>query len=200
MSKAALAILLVGLSSLAPPSETLSGQEGSFAFQLRAGADLPLGSFRTAEAGWQGKSGGGASLGMGFTFPVVGPLGGYLGFGQRRFACDEEVCPPEKDWTSTGFDVALRVVLGEDRVRLWAQGGLHTHRMEGRIGGAGEGRHITSEGGGGFETGAGVLIQVGRRMSLAPGIRYGQGHVPFSGRASMQVRYVVMDVGLVMGF
>lgn len=200
VNRAAFALVLAGLLTLAPTWETLSGQEGSFAFQVRAGADLPLGSFRTSEAGWQGKSGGGASLGMGFTFPVLGPLGGYLGFGQRRFACDGGVCPPEKTWTSTGFDVALRVVFGEDRVRLWAQGGLHTHRMEGRIGRAGAGHHLTSQGGGGFETGGGVLIQVGRRMSVAPGVRYGQGHVPFEGRASMELRYVVIDVGLVMGF
>jgi hypothetical protein len=200
VSRGAFAFILPMLLSLGSPWETLSGQEGSFAFLLRGGADVPLGSFRSHEAGWQGKSGGGASLGMGFAFPVYGPLGGYLGFGQRRFACDEEVCPPDKDWTSTGFDVALRVVFGEEGLRLWTQGGLHTHRMEGRIRVSERGHRITSEGGGGFEAGAGLLVRVGRRTSLAPGIRYGQGHVPFPGRASMQLRYVVLDVGLVMGF
>lgn len=192
--------LALAVLGLLPSRGTLAGQEGSFAFQIRGGGALPVGAFRSAEEGWEGRAGRGTSFGMGFTFPVLGPLGGYLGFGQRRFQCDDAVCPSGKYWTSTGFDVAARTVIGRSRIRLWTQAGLHTHRMEGRIRLDGKPHHLTSEGGAGFELGGGVLIQIGRRTSLSPGLWYGQGHVPFTGRASMQPRYLIMDLGLVMGF
>jgi hypothetical protein len=193
--------ILLGLAGIAFQPSSVVGQEGAFAFQLRGGLAIPSGEFRSGEGAWHGKSGQGAAFGMGFTFPTPGPFGAYLGFGQRHFSCDESVCPPGTDWISTGFDVALRAVIGEGGVRSWIQGGVHTHRMEGELlADDGEPRRITSEGGGGFEVGGGLLIAVGARTSLSPGLRYGWGEVPFKGQRAMELRYVIVDVGLVLGF
>jgi hypothetical protein len=178
----------------------LAAQEGAFAYQIRGGGTLPVLAFRSQDEGWEGKTGPGTSLAMGFTIPLIAPLGGYLGFSQHRFGCDGGVCPGGKNWISTGFDVALRLQLGEGRTRWWLQGGLHTHRLEARLMQDGEPQWVTSRGGGGYEGGGGVLVQVGDRMSLAPGLRYGEGSVPFSDHPSLRPRYLVLDVGLVIGF
>ncbi len=178
----------------------LSAQEGAYAFQIRGGGTFPLADFRNDDQGWEGETGTGTSLGMGFTFPLYWFFGGYLGFSQHRFACDEDVCWRGEPWISTGFDVALRVVVGDRRIRPWVQGGLHTHRIEGRVSEGKIIRNLHSEGGGGYEVGGGLLVQVGERMSLSPGVRYGSGDVPFSARPTMSLRYLVFDLGLVVGF
>ena len=181
-------------------SGSVAGQEGPYAFQIRGGGAVPIAAFHDDARGWEEESGTGPSLGMGFTFPLYRFVGGYLGFSQHRFACDEDVCPEGKVWISTGFDVALRVVLGDRRIRPWIQGGLHTPRIEGRVLEGGEGRSLTSKGGGGYEVGGGILVRVGERMSFGPGVRYGSADVPFWVQSTMELRYLVLDLGLVIGF
>ncbi len=196
----ALARRLALLLALAGSGGPVGAQEGPFTFQIRGGATMPLADFRAADEGWEGETAPGTSLAMGFTFPLMGPVGAYLGFGQHRFACDQRVCPSGAEWISTGFDVAARWVVGRRRLRPWVQAGFHNHRLEGRILEEGEGRALTSDGGGGFEVGGGLLIQVGERTSLAPGLRYGEGNVPFTVQGRMRPRYLVADVGLSVGF
>lgn len=161
---------------------------------------MPVGGFLAEEPGWEEKARPNRSFGMGFTFPLYRSLGGYLGFSQHRFGCDEDVCPQGEKWITTGFDVAFRVVLGGPSIRQWFQAGIHTNRIEGMVFDGGGVRSVHSEGAGGYEIGGGILVEVGERMSLAPGIRYGLSDVPFSTRPSMGLRYLVVDVGLVLGF
>jgi hypothetical protein len=186
--------------ALATGTWTVAAQEGPYAFQIRAGGTLPVGAFRDDARGWEEKAGSGSSLGMGFTFPLHWLLGGYLGFSQHRFSCDEDVCPEGEAWISTGFDIAIRMVMGDRNVRPWAQGGFHTPRIEGRVSEGEGGRNIRSHGGSGYEAGGGLLVKVGERMSLSPGVRYGSVDVPFPGRPTMMLRYLVFDLGLVVGF
>lgn len=190
-----------------PPFLALAGppaayaQEGSFAFELRGGLGVPVGSFRSGDGDWWGKGKLGPAFGMGFTFPAPGPFGLFLGFGQRHFGCNAPACPSGTDWVSTGFDVALRLVIGQNRIRPWLRGGIHTHLVEGKILATGsEGVGLQSEGGVGYEVGGGLLIAIGRRTSLSPGIRYGAGDVPFKGRSDLGLQYLMADLGLVVGF
>jgi len=193
--------LLAGLAGICSGPRPAFSQERAFAFEIRGGGALPLSSFRSGEDRWAGEAGASTAFGMGFTLPGPGPFGAFLGFGQRRFECMEPVCPRGSEWVSTGFDVALRLVLGHARVRPWLRGGLHNHRFEGRIWeGEGEAVEIHSDGGGGFEVGGGVLIAIGPRTSLSPGLHYGWGEVPFPQRRAMRLRYLVMDMGVVFGF
>jgi hypothetical protein len=94
----------------------------------------------------------------------------------------------------------LRIVIGRRSVRPWLQGGFHTHRIEGRVREGGQAHALNSQGGGGYEVGGGILIQVGERTSLSPGVRYGLGNVPFETHPNMGLRFLVFDVGLVLGF
>ena len=181
-------------------SGTAAGQEGPYAFQIRGGGTLPVGAFHDDAQGWEEEAGKGPSLGMGFTFPLFRSVGGYLGFSQYRFACDEDVCPKGKDWISTGFDVALRMVLGGRKVRPWIQGGLTTPRIESQVLVDGQGRSLHSQGGLGFEVGGGILVKVGERMSFSPGVRYGSAGVPYLDHPTLELRYLVLDLGLVVGF
>ena len=59
---------------------------------------------------------------------------------------------------------------------------------------------LKSEGGGGYEVGGGFLLSIGERTSLAPGVRYGLGNVPFDNLPTLGVRFLVFDIGLVLGF
>ncbi|MBT8398357.1 MAG: hypothetical protein HKO65_07365 [Gemmatimonadetes bacterium] len=192
---AALVILSLSLNGT-----DVSCQEGAFAFQIRGGATAPVAGFLDEGEGWEEKAGPHRSFGMGFTFPLYRSLGGYLGFSQHRFACDSDVCPEGEKWITTGFDVALRMVFGRTGLRSWIQAGIHTNRIEGVVFERGDERSLHSEGGGGYEMGGGVLVEVGERMSLAPGIRYGLSDVPFATRPSLGLRYLVVDLGLVLGF
>jgi len=180
----------------------IAGQEGAFAFQIRGGRFLPTGDLRAAEEGWEGEAGGDVGFGMGFTFPFPGPLGMYLGFGQYKFSCDPSVCPQGEKWESTGFDVAFRYVLMPERkVRPWLQVGLHTHRLQSDLYDEDEhARDVHSQGGSGYEVGGGLLVRIAERMSLSPGGRYGQGDAPYSQRPSLRLRYLIVDMGLVVGF
>lgn len=177
-----------------------AGQEGPFAFQIKGGSTFPLSSFRDKEEGREGEARSGPSFAMGFTFPFYRIFGGYLGFSQHRFSCDRDICPEGYPWVSTGFDIALRVVMGETMIRPWVQAGLHTNRIEGRVWEGQSHRDLHSKGGGGYEVGAGLLVQIAERMSLNPGIRYGSGDVPFWEGPMMELRYLVFDLGLVVGF
>jgi hypothetical protein len=196
-----LSLLAVSLLLLHASPRGSWAQEGAFAFQIRGGGFVPLGELRNAHEGWEGKAGADVGFGMGFTFPLRGRVGTYLGFTQYRFSCDEELCPEGEAWKATGFDLALRFVMGGDRrVRTWVQGGLHTHRLESLVFQGEETTEIASRAGGGIEVGGGVLIRVGERASLAPGLRYGLGTVPFRGHEDVRLRYLVADLGLVIGF
>lgn len=194
-----LGIVLVLLLLTAGP-EGVEGQEGPYAFQIRGGVTQPLGDFLNEEMGWEGRAGAGPSLAMGFTFPLYRIIGGLVGFGQHRFSCDEDVCPKGQSWTSTGFDVAIRIAGRRGPIRPWIQGGFHTHRIQVTILEAGSVRTVNSEGGGGLEAGGGLLIQIGERTSLSPGVRYGLGNVPFSAHPTLDLSFLVFDVGLVIGF
>jgi hypothetical protein len=156
--------------------------------------------FGDGDRGWEERATAGVSFGMGFSFPFFSVFDGYLGFSQHYFGCDPDLCPRGKDWVSTGFDVGLRLVAGRDRVRPWFQGGFHSHRVEGKLRGLQGVETLRSGGGGGYEFGGGILIQVGERTSLAPGVRIGRGNVPFEDRSNLKLQYVVVDLGLVLGF
>jgi hypothetical protein len=192
-------LFLLSALGLGNPSQC-EAQEGSFAFQIRGGATIPLSTFRDPEGGWGGKTSEGAAFGMGFTLPLPGPLGGYLGFGQYRIGCDREVCSSGKSWVSTGFDVALRMVFGRKRVRPWLQGGLHSARVEGESISDEGVESRASERGAGFEAGGGILFAIGERASLNAGARYGRVDVDFLELGTLGMRYLVVDLGLVLGF
>lgn len=194
-------LVLTSISLLGPGPVPLGAQEGAFAFEIRGGAAVPISSFRSGDEGWAGEIRGGPSFGMGFTFPAPGPFGLFLGFGQRRFECAGDGCRKGSTWESTGFDVALRLVVGSRRIRPWVRGGLHTHRVEGQgVEGDGAAIELKSEGGAGYEFGGGLLIAIGERTSVSPGFHYGSGSAPFPDRPDLRLAYFVADLGLVLGF
>jgi len=190
-------ILLVLVSK----GNQVRAQEGAFAFEIRGGAAWPTGSFRSGEGGWAGETTVGPSFTMGFTLPAPGPFGAFLGFGQRYFGCQDPICAGSAGWASTGFDVDLRLVLGQRRVRPWFKGGLHTHRVEVKVvEEGGEPTKLRSDGGAGYEVGGGILIAFGERTSLSPGVHFGAGEVRFPGRGALRIQYLGADLGLVLGF
>ena len=87
-----------------------------------------------------------------------------------------------------------------DRTCPWLQAGLHTHRIRSHLLEPESVRERRSEGGGGIEVGGGILIQIRERMSLSPGFRYGHAEAPYEDSPDLRLRYLVVDLGLVVGF
>ena len=52
----------------------------------------------------------------------------------------------------------------------------------------------------GYELGAGVLVPVGGPFLINPGVRYGRSDVDFDPRGTLETRYIIADVGLVLAF
>ena len=101
---------------------------------------------------------------------------------------------------STGFDVALRMVLGRKRIWPWIQGGLHSALVEGEPVSSEGASPRVSDRGTGVEAGGGFLIAIGERSSLSAGGRYGRVDGVFPELGTLEMKYLVVDLGLVLGF
>ena len=81
-----------------------------------------------------------------------------------------------------------------------AQQGNGNKPIEGEFQEGTERTSEVSERASGWEAGGGVAIVVTRRLALNPGIRYSTVSPGFSGREELRMRYLLVDLGLLVGF
>ena len=65
------------------------------------------------------------------------------------------------------------------------------------------GNDVATEGsdrGWGYEAGAGVLVPLGGPFLVNPGVRYGRSDSDFAARRTLETRYIIADIGLVLAF
>lgn len=191
-----LTALLVLLASPGPSVAQIS----PFSFEVRGGASIPLGSFEDTETGWDGSEGGGGSFGAAFILTIREHWGVKLGFSQHRFPCPSEGCGEEEDFVATGFELGSRVHLTSGRVVPWIEVGAVSQRVE---------RHPVSSSpepsrvldrAWGLEVGGGITVVITEHFYLSPGARYTRITQPDPGFGELQVRALVVDLGLVLGF
>ena len=181
--------------ALALTAGALSAQ-GPLSLEVRAGGAAPVGSFhsRTGAAA-------GASFGAHFTYVRSARRAFYVGFSQHRFGC-REGCLPGGDLVSTGWGLGTRLTLSPlSAVAPWLRAGMVFDRVESRPRADTEGGARTvSDLSLGGEVGGGATVRLGPRLSATPGVRYTLLNTRFREEGLVRMRYLVADLGLVIGF
>lgn len=194
-----LAILAAVLATaLAAPPRPLRGQS-TFVLEARGGVTVPLGSFATGPGGGRVA---GAPVG-GIQFGLLRGRRTYmtLGFAQARFDCTRDGC--RSRWVATQWDAGVRMEFATGSLVPWVRAGVVTPTVEHvpRVVDGGDNNAVgTSDRGWGGEAGAGVRIAVSERLSLSPGARFVAVDVGRGGDASLRMRYLIVDLGVVVGF
>lgn len=189
--------VLVGLGLLAGVSSVRA--QSTLVLEARGGVTVPVGSFRSGPDGGRLAE---APVG-GIQFGLLRGSRTYvtLGFAQARVDCVRDGCPSR--WVATQWDAGVRVELATGDIVPWVRAGVVTPTVEHvpRLDpGLDAPRPGTSDRGWGGEAGAGVRFAVSERLSLSPGARYVAVNVGRGGDAELRMRYVIVDLGLVVGF
>lgn len=165
--------------------------------QARAGVLVPLGGFRDGfEPG--GENGPGGSFGVAFALERAGGWHLYVGFSQHRVDCAADGCIDEGEHVATAWDLGARRDLSSGATVPWVRAGLTIPRVE-IAGGSGRPDAVTELGIGG-EAGAGVRFGVGGRFYLEPAVRLGAVDATIPEGPVFRMRYMVADLGIVIGF
>lgn len=165
--------------------------------EARGGAILPVSGFRTGpEAG--GDLAPGASLGVHFALERSGSLHLLFGFSQHRLDCSDDGCAGDGEYVATAWDLGARLDFGSGRAVPWVRVGVTVPRVE-------RDRpepldHEVSDLGIGAEGGVGLRVGVAGRFHLSPGVRFGAADMGLPSGGTLRMRYVVADIGLVVGF
>ena len=195
LPRAALAILLVG--SLLIPSRS-AAQISPLHVEVRGGAWIPNADLMGA-GGFDGAASADASFGV--HFALRRGLVSYLaGFSEHRFGCTAGQCGEAVDFVSTTWDLGMRVNLRATGIVPWVSVGASAAIFDARVDTGTSVQRESSDRGWGFEAGAGVLIPVGGPFALNPGVRYGRSDVDFTSRGTLETRYFIADLGLVLAF
>ncbi len=192
-------LALAGLLFGGPGS--VVAQHSHLTFDSRLGLGVPIRGFADEAEGWEGAASGGVTFGLSFGYAFWNRVILYAGFSQHRFGCSAQGCGLESDLVGTGFDIGSRILLrSSGRFVPWTRLGWITYQVEGDFQEGGERTSEVSERASGWEAGGGVAIVVTRRLALNPGVRYSTVSPDFYGRGELRMRYVVVDVGLLVGF
>ncbi len=163
----------------------------------RGGTSVPMGSFRDRPGGE--RLGGAPAVGLQFALLRGGRTYLYLGFAQSRITCS--ACP--ESWVSTDWEAGVQLLLRTGRVVPWLRAGVVSPTVENvpvASEGGGTARYGTSERGWGGEAGAGLRIGLTERVALSPGVRFVAVDLGGAGAEDLRMRYLTIDLGLVLGF
>lgn len=183
----------------------LSAQVSPLQVEVNVGVGVPVQEF-SGRDGFEGEAGDGATFGVHFGLTTRSYLTWYVGFSQHRFGCDTTTCGAVDDIVTTSWDVGARVNLLSGPVVPWIRAGVVSHLAELDSTGvpAGGSTPVTlrleSDRGWGFEGGAGVMITVAPRLAINPGVRYSRVTTAFDGVGDLEMRFLSVDLGLVLGF
>ena len=185
------------LLSLLPAIQT-AAQISPLQVEANAGVWLPSADLVGAR-GVEGPPSVDASFGVHFAL-TRGKIGYLLGFTENRFGCRQGACDTEASFVSTAWDLGLRISLRETGFIPWLRFNGTSAVVQAHLGAPGAVIVEESDRGWGFEAGAGLLIPLGTQFAVSPGIRYGRIDVDYPSRGKLETRYMVVDLGLVLGF
>lgn len=193
LSAAALVTLLLG--TLLIPSRG-HAQITPLLLEVRGGAWIPNADLAGA---FTGASSADASFGVHFVLRS-GLISYVAGFSEHRFGCAQAQCGEAVEFVSTAWDLGVRVNFRSDGIVPWVSLGASAALFDAQVG---AGNAVIGEGsdrGWGYEVGAGVLVPVRGPFAFNPGVRYGRSDAEFATRGTLETRYVIADVGLVLAF
>jgi hypothetical protein len=188
-------LVAVALALMATAPEARA--QSPLTLQGRVGAMVPVAGFRSGPGAAEELS---AALSFGVAFALEGPGGRHLlvGFSQHRLRCRGGACGGEGEYVSTAWDVGYRFDFGSGARIPWARLALTFPRVE--VDGVAAAESDATRLGIGVEAGAGLRFAVGGPFYLSPGVRFGAADADLRGPGRLRMRYLVADVGLVVGF
>ena len=195
---------LVFALMLASPA-VLSGQVSPLQIEVNVGVALPVQEL-SGEEGFEGEATSGATFGVHFALTTRSYLTWYLGFSQHRFGCERGRCLTADDIVSTSWDMGARFNLVSGPVVPWLRVGVISHIAElDRPADSPGGStptvvRLESDRGWGLEGGAGLMITLGPRFALNTGVRYSRVTTGFGATGDLAMRFLAVDVGVVLGF
>ena len=192
---AVLAVMLVG--SLLIPGRG-GAQISPLQWEVSGGAWIPNADLVGAQ-GFEGTASADASFGVHFVLRS-GLISYVVGFSEHRFGCRAGQCGEAVDFVSTAWDLGIRVNLRAAGIVPWVSLGTSAALFDARVDTGSGVQREGSDRGWGYEAGAGFLIPIGGPFVLNPGVRYGRGDVDFASRGTLETRYIITDVGLVLVF
>lgn len=171
---------------------TLDAQRIPVTFEVRGGLNAPMGDFgddagEGAEGGW----------GFGLTAEVspIPALALYVGVSQDAFGCGDGC-----ELTGSGFDIGARVGLPAlAPLSPWLRAGVLLHDLQEDGGDRSFSGTLLSDRATGFEVGGGLSFELGRTLSVTPGVRYRAYTAEFDttfGDPEAETSYLVFDLGL----
>jgi len=166
--------------------------------EVRGGAWIPTADLVGAQ-GFEGEASADVSFGVHFMLRS-GVVSYVAGFSEHRFGCTQVQCGEPVDFVSTAWDLGVRVNLRRTGIVPWVSLGATAAVFDARVD---TGDVVVSEGsdlGWGYEVGAGVLVPLGGPFLVNPGVRYGRSDADFVGPGTLETRYIIADVGLVLAF
>jgi hypothetical protein len=107
----------------------------------------------------------GLGLGLEFMVSLRNDLTAYLSLSRHEFGCPDDDCVFNGDVRSTGFGTGIKYIFPSPRTALlWGRAGIISHELS------------TTNASGprdfGFELGAGVDIDVARRLAIVPHVSF----------------------------
>ena len=186
-------ILLLGTLLIPTRGEA---QISPLLLEVRGGAWVP-----TADLvrGFDGEASADASFGVHFMLKS-GPITYVAGFSEHRFGCTQVQCGEAVDFVSTAWDLGMRVNLRQAGIVPWVSLGASGALLDAHVSTGGVVAREGSDRAWGYEFGAGVLVPVGGPFLINPGVRYGRSDADFDPRGTLETRYIIADVGLVLAF
>lgn len=170
--------------------------QSTFVIEGRAGTAIPLGP--AAEG--VGETQAGAAAGVHFALRRGERSYLFAGFSQLRARCDGDPCGGSR--VSTQWEAGMRFDLRESGVVPWLRVGAVFPSIE-RVPLADpdeEPRFGVSDRGWGGEVGAGLRVPVSERIGISPGARFVVSRVGRGAAEALTVKWLVVDLGLVVGF
>ncbi len=192
---AALLILLLGTLVIPIRSEA---QITPLQVEARGGAWIPTTDLVGAQ-GFEGEASADVSFGVHFML-TSGLISYVAGFSEHRFGCADAQCGEAVDFVSTAWDLGLRVNLRRTGIAPWVSLGATAATFAAHVETGGVMTTENSDRGWGYEVGAGVRVPVGGPFAINPGVRYGRSEVDFASRGTLETRYIIADLALVLAF
>ena len=166
--------------------------------EARGGAWIPKADLVGAQ-GFEGEASAGSSFGVHFMLKR-GFISFVAGFSEHRFDCAQAECGEAVDFVSTAWDLGVRLNLRQEGIMPWVSLGATAVVFDAHVETGTGVMTEDSDLGWGYEVGAGALVPLGGQFFIDPGMRYGRSDVDFASRGTLETRYIVVDLGLVLVF
>ena len=166
--------------------------------EARGGAWIPKADLVGAQ-GFEGEASAGSSFGVHFMLKR-GFISFVAGFSEHRFDCVQDECGEAVDFVSTAWDLGVRLNLRQEGIMPWVSLGATAAVFDAHVETGTGVMTEDSDLGWGYEVGAGALVPLGGQFFIDPGMRYGRSDVDVASRGTLETRYIVVDLGLVLVF